>query len=689
MKKRYIKKLFRDYLGIAMGSISLFGLLSCSNIREGETTIINTNIYETAVSLHYSITKDSSITKTFIMAPGSSLKLNVKLFNIDPTFYIHQEPTLRAMDFLLWLERGDKQNVLEPESYASYPIRGFTIHSSPSKEEKAKGLFGDEENKELLEILSENKYGFNTFPVSDNIGDPEPVFLSSRKVTDSGQKLKYVAFKKSEFKDSFGRISGQILIRDVYDFTPNANKTSASKVQKEVHSILEKLNEEYIKKGVFEVVNAAPYSVQIALWFQESRSTSKTNGWYILAPGERRSFERYFNGVIPNFAVYGESRVNEANIIRNAFNLPHSHPGIRYFQPEGSEVVLSAWINEPDSFDLQSVFNELVLKDIGVEVAFNLPVVGRQDLAGKSYSASFLIQDFNFPFVITNASSNTDSKEEILNSYIENAQCLAKSLRRQVEYDRRFSNFRNDSPYLLGLFLKDQDVKYPGVVVDGLMFNQNILGQPLPFRKEDIIVELNDQLVFSRKDIVVITNNHARDIKKGISIPLKFTLVRDGSIYEGETLYFYNKEYKGWPSNDWFRAFLGGVIDAVTLGFDHKIYKSLSNEPEKAHAYIENKFRLQQFHKGYFLAGNLGVALFSPAGLALKGPLKNFLKRGVGKKLGGILATTIVEGVENALWTFGNNHVLYSKNEFSQMLKKNIKFGAGFGMAFASFSLIK
>ena len=198
-------------------------------------------------------------------------------------------------------------------------------------------------------------------------------------------------------------------------------------------------------------------------------------------------------------------------------------------------------------------------------------------------------------------------------------------------------------------------------------------------------LELNDELVFGREDLVMITHEHASDISRGIVQPLTFTIIRHGQIYSGESLYFYNPNYAHWPSNDGLKALLSGILDALSLGFDDEIYSALSDDPQKAYDYIENKFRLQQFYKGHFFVGNISSAILSPVGLILKGPVKKILKVGLGRKLSGVVATALVEGIENAAWTYGNNHVSYTPAEFKKMIKTNFKYGAGFGMAFGTF----
>jgi len=432
----------------------------------------------------------------------------------------------------------------------------------------------------------------------------------------------------------------------------------------------------------FTIKNITPYDIYFSVNFQYTKDKHETIGWYFLESGETKTFNRTFYGVHPQVSIYAESASKSSELVRLAYDLPSNELGKVYYQGIDGQASIFKPIVEGDKFNLLTILDDYNTEENSVPVLFSTVFSPKKDNEYEFSQTNFEIVDNSFPEIYTDKDkSKWTSKAKAINS----------SLKRQVKYNKSIRGVEY-MPYLLGLNTYDEYGMFDlGVTITNVIFEKNIIGQEFPFSPGDRVLSFAGQEVFTNKDLTILLNDHATSLAGGIGVPIPFTILRNGKLLKGNTLYFFNPKYHGWPSSDWWKSILVGVADALSLGFDYDLYESFTKtEPQKAWQYLQLKARLRQLNKGYFLVGNLGGAIFSPGRLLLQKPVKRSLGR-MGLK-GGIArmgATMGLEVAEGIIWTYGGSSPLLTQEEFTKMLKEEIKFTAGFGFALGSFNRIR
>lgn len=432
----------------------------------------------------------------------------------------------------------------------------------------------------------------------------------------------------------------------------------------------------------FVIKNITPFDIYFSVNFQYTKDKHETIGWYHLESGETKTFNRTFYGVHPQVSIYAESANNSSELVRLAYKLNYNEAGKVYYQGiEGQDSIFKP-IVEGDTFNLQTILDDYNTDKNSVPVLFSTVFSPKKIDKYEFSETNFEIVDNSFPEIyVDKDKSKWTSKARAINS----------SLKRQVKYNKSIRGI-GDIPYILGLNTYDENGIFDlGVTVSNVIFEKNIIGQDFPFKSGDRILSFAGQEVFTNKDLTILLYDHATSLDGGIGVPIPFTILRSGQLLKGNTLYFFNPNYNGWPSSDWWKSILVGVVDALSLGFDYDLYESFTkSEPWKAWQYLQLKARLRQLNKGYFLVGNLGGAIFSPGRLLLQKPVKRSLGhmglRGGIAKLGTTMGLEIAEGV---IWTYGGSSPLLTQEEFVKLLEDEIKFTAGFGFAVGSFNRIR
>lgn len=430
----------------------------------------------------------------------------------------------------------------------------------------------------------------------------------------------------------------------------------------------------------FVVKNATPFDIYFAVNFQYTKDLHQTMGWYSLKSGESTTLNKTFYGVHPQISIYGKTANSNQKLVKLAYNLNLSHEGILHFQGIDGNPSIFKPIVEGEIFDLTTIQNDYQSEKNSIPVQFSTVYSAKMDDVFEFSETSFEFTDNSFPEIYL---------DEDKLKWLDKAKAVNRSLIRQVKYDESIYS-KQDMPYDLGLNLNDENGIYDlGVTISNVIISKNIIGQDNPFKIGDKLLTFAGEEVFTDKDLTILLNEHATSIDGGIGVPIPFTVLRNGQLLKGNTLYFFNPEYN-WPSDDWWLSILVGIADALTLGFDYNAYKSLTqSDPKKAWNYLQYKSRVRQLNSEYFLVGNLGGAILSPGRLLLQKPAKRALSRiGIKGGLGSIASTVGLEVAEGIIWTYAGSSSLLTKKELSEMLKDEIKFTAGMGFAIGSFNRV-
>ena len=93
-----------------------------------------------------------------------------------------------------------------------------------------------------------------------------------------------------------------------------------------------------------------------------------------------------------------------------------------------------------------------------------------------------------------------------------------------------------------------------------------LYGSAMSLQSGDIIVSINGQKVFGKHDLNQKLINHGLTRSLGVEVPVKYTVMRDGSFYNIENTYFFNESYSQNRLDQSGVAFWYGVGDALSFG---------------------------------------------------------------------------------------------------------------------------
>ena len=187
-----------------------------------------------------------------------------------------------------------------------------------------------------------------------------------------------------------------------------------------------------------------------------------------------------------------------------------------------------------------------------------------------SGEAFFLFQDPYLPYLSNTAGLSQGGE---LATILSRARQLGRAIERQRTFRSRFPSDK-DVPYLLGVGTRDKNGRTElGVVVTSVT-PTDIFGDPSVFKVGDIIIALSGrggelESVFSGEDLSSLLYDHATDTDHGgISVPVKFALIRGSNQVTGITTYRFNLAcVQCFPAGELsdFHAFLQGAFNAWSL----------------------------------------------------------------------------------------------------------------------------
>jgi hypothetical protein len=310
------------------------------------------------------------------------------------------------------------------------------------------------------------------------------------------------------------------------------------------------------------LVNETPFYVSAVVHISIDTEHDRTDGWYTLMPGEKKQLSYAFPSQV-TFQVFGETRSPD--------NVRWVHSGAN------AEATLYFEGSEDDPSSLHSISRDVPSYTTvsTVPLSHQTPVTESVAFApatvSETGSSSFVFQDPYVPYLTDTSGLSEDAAMSVI---VSRARQLGRAIERQRVFRSRFRSDK-DVPYLLGVGTKDKNGRTElGVVVTSVN-PTDIFGDPSVFKVGDIITALSGrggelEPVFSNEDLLSLLYDHATDIDHGgISVPVKFVLIRGSNQVTGITTFHFNLACaQCFPAGELsdFHAFLQGAFDAWTLG---------------------------------------------------------------------------------------------------------------------------
>ena len=223
---------------------------------------------------------------------------------------------------------------------------------------------------------------------------------------------------------------------------------------------------------------------------------------------------------------------------------------------------------------------------------------------------------------------------------------------------------------------------------------KTLYDEPMKLRSGDIILKVNDVHVFGERDFQQILINHGLSRKHGITVPVRYTVLRNKSIIEIKNTYFFNEVYAPHKKDMRGLAVWYGVGDTITFGQTpwvlcngtnaiKAVGQSLSTVGELLKSWAQNRTydsrkvidakyidtaecewqldqqkALAQQKEPNIYVNVQWFGLFTPSAVRLVG--KNTVRRFTAKNvsrgmIGKALADGGLEAAETALWTIGTS----------------------------------
>lgn len=449
-----------------------------------------------------------------------------------------------------------------------------------------------------------------------------------------------------------------------------------------------------------KICNSAPYAVQYAINYPIGENESQTEGMKNLNPSQCRDLERNFpNDIEPAFNLY--ARNVHPNDLRWIYNLGQEHPGIIEWSGEATyQCVKDNGISNV-SDNTSSEYCSTEHKGF-VQVETDRP---------EEDEWIYFIQDAALSIDLGNFKG---TREEFLSVSRNQTQEQFQALKTQAQHQITWGG--KERPYGFGLVFENNPSDFsrfkPGIKIREVI-PKTIFQDNMPFQSGDILISIADKNVYSYEDAYPILHDHASSIKKGILVPYKFKVIRNGQVIEGSSTHFFNERYWPSPKEDKLWAMYFGAVNAMTIGaeaFTHcgikilgggvwdfalsifdkegKVERSDSENLEKCR-WRTNQYtaRVKQKYLNYHdNAAWLGLISPSAPRLLLTGVLKKKMARVVGPGLARITATTALETVETVVWTIRDSSPLTTNEELIRDVKHVAPYGAGIGFVAALIS---
>lgn len=453
------------------------------------------------------------------------------------------------------------------------------------------------------------------------------------------------------------------------------------------------VNRPYI--ATIEICNAAPYPINYLLSYKRpSSSKDIIEDFEFLGPGLCQKKTRKFNkDNAPQYYVHAQSIRNEKKIMWVYEHDLQSKDQI-FWPPFGSTGARHLEVKRRSSIE---------------RLPFHRVKKARED--GKESKWEFFIYDAQVSSLTQRFS---DCKSSCKSTALQRAQKLSSAVERQINFSNGFAG--KNLPYFISTELIDDNGPFNvGVRVKGVMA-ESMFGDPLPLREGDIVHSLNGVTVFSPDDLYIILHHHATSRSAGIEKPIDIDVVRGGSLYRLETVFFFNYNYWGSSPTDELKTIGYGITDAMSLGvaaqavcggkkglqglrnvaswlgekgvdaiFDKKVdfgRSKITDYGECAWNAEQSIARLRQYDNDLFVnsAWFTIVTPSAPRLLLSKHLSKGLRSASISKGLAKRVSTMMLETSETLLWTINGASPLTSPKGVVTNLKNVAPYAAGVGI---------
>lgn len=467
------------------------------------------------------------------------------------------------------------------------------------------------------------------------------------------------------------------------------------------------------KIASYTLINLEPYKIYYVLHYPVGQGLERTEGWWSLKPGEKRTGQLIFPaGVTP--AVHVHAHSGDPDVVRWAFDLPEDHDGRVFYEGgPGDEVTFQSVTNEILDRRVRSGSRTRPEPNMDLVAFVRVPLSDTKHPKGLH---TFTSDQFKSIF----AEAGLRPGENPLPIYIDRAKVLGAALSRQAKFSRSWPNPGEDFPYYTGLELEDHNgAEFPGLLVTAVNAKTTIFGDEMPFQVGDIITSFADASVFHPAGLHTLLYDHATDREKGAHVPIDVQLIRENRIQSLQTLCFFNEGH--WKRTDselsQAHAFASGVEETVGLGktggavlegalryagtaawnflewtaIEGDIHEDM--EPKEFRNPVEQHWeirqthtRLQQMYPKAFEAGTWAgfVTPSAPRLLFTKTLGKNLVKRGLSRTAASVTSSVTLEMVEGVVWTIGSSSPLRTNQQVLDDIKKVMPFAAAGGLVSAS-----
>lgn len=660
---------------LVIGGIALFAM-SCKLFeRTAFLVIVNTAPYQIAYTISLSEEKSGNTTSEFfVLEPGERDTITRKFYGRNPSFMIAARSSDRERELLRW--------------HFNMPLGHSGIK-----------YFMQEPYTTKIPLLDDTySLAFENDSLQGTESPPPRYSVAIRfKKANKNERIYECVIKDKSFPEVYEvsrdkYVIANSLLRSAYIglFAERAAK---------LHS---KMLENFIKEASVRVVNTAPYKIKFSVYNRFSRDSCATVGWYYLDVGEKRTITQKFRGIEPQFAIHAQIDEREIGFLKRVVGKDEA-----YFEENalGSQIFKRIVRNNNFSICTAMIdslsFMEEDYSDEGYGFGFVSPeknllllldLMRKYETGYKSDNVSYdtaeyqIADEENF----ANLYNDEDIRGNVDRVHIvtTKAKVLRSSLDLQLKVKELFPNFVHDYPFFPGFLVEDPNGPFqPGVVITEAL-EKNIAGDPMHFQPGDILTDFAGQKVFSIDDLVVLLYNHGTSIKGGIEVPIPYSLLRNETFYTGSTMYFFNRRYKGWPTDEEFDAVAEGAWDAITLGYNKKIAKLWHGDKSlNAWQYVQDSYRLRQFFPNKYLLGNIGGAVLSaPRLIFQKAFTKSLVKAGLRKGVATTILTTVLEIGEGVVWSIAARSPVKTREALIEDIKQEMKMSVGIGIAIASFT---
>lgn len=394
--------------------------------------------------------------------------------------------------------------------------------------------------------------------------------------------------------------------------------------------------------------NLTPYDVRFAWQHPTSDSEDQVEGWVALSPGETWTTSFRFKDCPPRFAVSGETA--SPSLVRLVHQVPYGETATLYFDGgAGSEAF---WRELPFGFGESFTASRTDLRRSRREP--------KQLLFSPVRAAG---SDRNFVHAFRD-----ELQVDIDSIAIDDQQALAetkahlhkirRSLERYVKMERLWMG------YQFPVDLQQRCQKQNALTEQGLTVigsgngNSTYHGDgryESPVREGDVLLYVNSTPVFHAWDVRSALLAHARDLDRGIEVPIELGFARYGSEFKCTTTYRFNP--LAYPQDNVSgSAGLQGAWSSATLGLDEYATPVIKNAGKAVYnlarwafnatetteraeyvdleqerwRIVQRSARLKQFHRDSFEGGEILGMFVSPGNLLrgsiVKGGRKSLLR---------------------------------------------------------------